>query len=644
MRRAICFCEPNISFAGNRSNWKFSYTTALNLPEGSRLRFDLLSDGRETDWEIPTVDPKGKGNLIWAVLPDKKIIYPTLIETEGALISSLFEFELPSEVKTGETLMIILGAPSEKREEQLEHGSRAQCYVQRRRPFHLFVDPKGKGDFRDPEIFTLDVKGNRLDRIRIISPSLVSKNQRFDVFLRFEDRYGNLTGNAPEGTLIELSYEQLRENLSWKLFVPETGFLNLPNLYFNEAGTYTIQLLNTHTKEKFTSSPIKCFDEVENSLYWGTLHSESEKIDAAENIEICLRHFRDEIALHFFGSSSFEAAEETSNEEWKSISQHVADFNEDTRFATFLGFQWIGEPKKEGIRQLIYQKDNKPILRYKDSKSNALKKIYKSHNPKDLISIPSFTMAKTMSYNFEDFTPEYERVVEIYNAWGSSECLEKEGNPRPIATEDSGVKETADGSIRSALNRGCRFGFVAGGLDDRGVYGDFYDSEQIQYSPGLTGILSPVHSREGLFNALYNRSCYATTGKRIVIGFSIAGMGIGSEISTEKKPGLILNRHIAGFVSGTDDIKEIAIIRNGEVFKTFSPHKRDFDFTFDDDAPLKQISFPEQNERPAFTYYYMRVEQVDGHIAWSSPIWIDCVDVQGVSSAAKKAKAPAKKK
>ena len=41
-------------------------------------------------------------------------------------------------------------------------------------------------------------------------------------------------------------------------------------------------------------------------------------------------------------------------------------------------------------------------------------------------------MGSTTTFDFTEFNPSFERVVEIYNAWGSSECTEKEGNPRPI--------------------------------------------------------------------------------------------------------------------------------------------------------------------------------------------------------------------
>ncbi|MGE3535661.1 MAG: DUF3604 domain-containing protein, partial [Parachlamydiales bacterium] len=338
-------------------------------------------------------------------------------------------------------------------------------------------------------------------------------------------------------------------------------------------------------------------------------------------------------------TSSFESQEETSNEHWKMISTQVAEFNEDYRFTTYLGFQWFGDTAEEGLRQIIYAKDNKPILRRKDSKSSALKKIYKSHTPKDMMGIPSFSMGKGLETTFIDFTPEYERVVEIYNAWGSSECTEKEGNPRPITSEDkTGVFESEKGSIRKALNNNHRFGFVAGGLDDRGIYSEFYESGQVQYSPGLTAILAIEQTREALWQALHNRCCYATTGERIIVGFSIANVFMGNELNTKAKPGLNFNRHISGYVAGTDIIEEINIIRNGVPFHTIRPDATHIDFTFDDTEPLSKIALKSPDERPPFVYYYIRVIQKNGHIAWASPIWIDITEQAAVAVAPKKKK------
>ena len=625
MRRSITYTEPKAAYAGEVKTWKFVYTPANTLPKGSKLKFDLSSKGREFDWEIPQTNMKSKKNLIWISTGNKKDLQANMIAAENKEFPE-FEFTMPSEVKAGDPITITIGTPDSEAVEK--KGNRAQHHTTRRRPFYLHIDSKGKGEYRETETFHLDIRGNKLHSIRIIAPSVVNKNQRFDVIVRFEDAFGNLTGKSPEGTLIEFSYEKLRENISWKLFVPETGFINLPNLYFNEEGIYRIKLKNLSTGDVFHSSPIKCFEEPVNQVYWGLFHGESIFYNGSENIESSLRFNRDDQALQFFASSSFESEEETPSDVWKAVSAHITEFNEDDRFNTFLGMQWAGTPGSEGLRQIIYQKESKPILRKKDSKANKLKKIYKSHTPKDFISIPSMTMGSTTVFDFENFTPEYEHVVEIYNAWGSSECTKAEGNPRPIlSTKKKGMKEKKEGSIRRALNNNYRFGFVAGGLDDRGVFSDLYDTDQVQYSPGLTAISAANHSKDGLIQAISKRSCYATTGARIILGFHIAKQGMGSELNVQSKPGLAYTRHITGYIVGTDHIKEVLIIRNGKVFHTFQPSGDTFDFIYNDEESFDSIAFKGKKERPAFVYYYMRIEQKDGQIAWSSPIWIDSMPV-----------------
>ncbi|MBM3198174.1 MAG: DUF3604 domain-containing protein, partial [Chlamydiae bacterium] len=335
MRRSICQIEPSLSYAGEVSTWRFFYTTSVPLPKGTRLKFNLQSSGREIDWETPQTNVKEKDNLLWAELPNGKALAAKLLEAPDSIVPE-FEFVLPLPMEEGEVFTICLGSPDASKSKSKQRGSRAQTIVQRRKPFFLYVDPKGKGDYKEPEVFSLDIKGGALHHIKIVAPSIVARNKRFDVILRFEDEYGNLTNHAEEGTLVELSYEHLRENLSWKLFVPETGFLSLPNLYFNEPGIYKIQLHNLKNGQKFYSYPIKCFPEQDKSLFWGLLHGESERVDSVENIESCLRHLRDEKFLQFFSSSPFESSEEISNEEWKKVSHHIVEFNEDDRFTSFL--------------------------------------------------------------------------------------------------------------------------------------------------------------------------------------------------------------------------------------------------------------------------------------------------------------------
>lgn len=644
MRRSICYSDPNVAMAGERNNWLFVYTTATALPKGTKLKFDLQTKGRDIDWEIPSTNLKKTNNVIYAQLDNKKILAAKEVTSPDSFTPQ-FEFVLTSELPSGSNFSVIIGSPQGDEASARKNGNKAQHNTQRRRSFLLYIDPSGRGNYQDPEVFTIDIRGNILKSIRVLSPSFISRNKRFDVIVRFEDEFGNLTSNAPDDTLIELSHEHLRENLNWKLFVPETGFISLPNLYINEPGDYTIQLRNARTKETFRSPPIKCFNENNKHLFWGLAHGESERIDSTENIESCLRHFRDEKALSFYATSSFESQEETSNDLWKLIIQNIADFDEADRFTTMIGLQWVGASPAEGVRQILYNKDNKQILRKKDPKYATLKKIYKNFAPKEMISIPCFTMAKGHEFDFKEFDPEFERVAEIYNAWGSSECTAKEGNLRPIRMDGKrGVSESSVGSFQNALQKNCRFGFVAGGLDDRGIYSDLFEGDQVQYSPGLTAVIATEHTRSAIMEALYNRSCYATTGERIVVGLYIAGSPMGSELSTLTKHGLLVNRHITGYVSGTTKLKKVEIVCNGKVIHTITPEGYSSNFTYDDMQPLEKIAIDAKDKKPPFAYYYIRATQEDGHMAWSSPIWIDYVPGSATGKSKIKALPPKGKK
>jgi Protein of unknown function (DUF3604) len=625
MARSICTVEPHFAIAGQKRTIRFSYTAMNVLLKNTKLQFEMLSDNRSIDWEIPNIDLKKKSNHIWLELPNKKPIAAKEMKfSKNGKIA--FIFILPEDIKVSDRLFVCLGNVKGND----ENANRAQLFTQRKKIFYLQINLKNKVE---TETFHLDVRGAKLNKLKIVAPSFIARNKRFDVVVRFEDEYGNLTGNADENTLIELSYEHLRDNLNWKLFVPETGFISLPNLYLNEPGIYKIQLKNLKTNELFFSSPIKCVDYSDLNLFWGSLHSESDKFDASRNIENCLRHFRDDKAYQFYASSPFDAEEETPTSVWKNIANQISEFNEDDRFITFLGLNWHGTNKEEGLRQFIFAKDNKNILRKKDLKSNSLKKIYKTLNPKDMIVIPGFTMGSESVYDFNDFNEDFERIAEIYNAWGSSEMSEKEGNLRPISGP---CKEDKQGSLQNALMKGCRFGFVAGGLDDRGIYSKFFDSTQKQYSPGLSAIMAKDQTKEALFEALQKRLCYATTGAKIIASFNIANEPMGSILTTATRPGLIYNRYISGYVVGEKKLKEVCILRNNKIIKKIAPDSNVFNFDFDDTDNLKDIVIDNKDGKAPFVFYYLRALQEDTHTVWTSPIWIDLQDPAQFKKAKKK--------
>jgi hypothetical protein len=135
--------------------------------------------------------------------------------------------------------------------------------------------------------------------------------------------------------------------------------------------------------------------------------------------------------------------------------------------------------------------------------------------------------------------------------------------------------------------------------------------------------LAKEHNRSSLIEALQARSCFATTGERMIVGLDIAGFGMGCEIDTKTRPGLEFNRHISGYAIGTKPLVEASLMRNGKLFRSLEIKKDRAEFAIDDTDLIGDIALDSGSDKPPFVYYYLRVVQADGHVAWSSPIWID---------------------
>lgn len=85
----------------------------------------------------------------------------------------------------------------------------------------------------------------------------------------------------------------------------------------------------------------------------------------------------------------------------------------------------------------------------------------------------------------------------------------------------------------------------------------------------------------------------------------------------------MINRHISGYVAGTAKIASIEIIRNGDILHTFHPDGNNFEYEYDDLSPFAQVTLKDPQNGAPFAFYYLRVTQENGAMAWSSPIWID---------------------
>lgn len=164
------------------------------------------------------------------------------------------------------------------------------------------------------------------------------------------------------------------------------------------------------------------------------------------------------------------------------------------------------------------------------------------------------------------------------------------------------------GSARTALMRGYRMGFVGGtdnhcGWPTRGHGGQYI---------GVTAVQAPALDTASVFQALYARRCYATSGARIIADMTLNGHPMGSELVQE--PGA--RRLFRISVRGTAPLTHVQLIHFGYVLKDFAlkAGSLDLDAEWDDDRPGRPLED---------AWYYLRIRQEDGHCAWLSPVWVD---------------------
>ena len=168
--------------------------------------------------------------------------------------------------------------------------------------------------------------------------------------------------------------------------------------------------------------------------------------------------------------------------------------------------------------------------------------------------------------------------------------------------------------VRDALARGCRVGFIASGDGHDGQPGNAQSPLSKHFfrhgGSGWAAVICDNLTRENVFDALYARRCYATTGVPIGLSVQLNGAPMGAEM-----PALARNARPVLQIScnGCNGIDHLRIVKNGQVVCTHWTHgqwRAELDWADEAYTPGEPC------------YYYVRAVQVDRESAWSSPIWV----------------------
>jgi hypothetical protein len=202
----------------------------------------------------------------------------------------------------------------------------------------------------------------------------------------------------------------------------------------------------------------------------------------------------------------------------------------------------------------------------------------------------SHTSGTNMGTDWRDNDPLYEPVVEIYQ--GHRHNYEHSGAPRAATKETQIGGYQPAGYVWNALEKGYKLGFQS-------------SSDHISTHMSYAIVLTDDASRQGVIDAFRKRHSYAATDN-IILDVRSGDHLMGDIFTTQKRPSLEI------VVRGTAPIARVHIIRDNKYVYSTEPKKAEVDLRYMDMDAVKGKT----------SYYYVRVEQADGNLAWGSPMWI----------------------
>jgi len=268
------------------------------------------------------------------------------------------------------------------------------------------------------------------------------------------------------------------------------------------------------------------------------------------------------------------------------------------RFQAFYGYERsIGYP--DGHRNVLFAERGNPTLPITQAErthKEGAARLYAYLKERDGIAI-SHTSASSMGTDWRDNDPEVEPLVEIFQ--GDRVSAEYEGAPLAANSENpssqiGGFKPA--GYVWNAWAKGYKLGVQAA-------------SDHLSTHMSYACTISEDGTRKGMLDAMRKRHSYAATDN-IILDYRLQ-TNDGKEFLQGDEATVSGGFKLWVKVIGTTGIRQITIIKNQEFLHTRQKLPNETSFTFTDNQKGRGEDF-----------YYVRVEQNNGAVAWSSPIWV----------------------
>jgi hypothetical protein len=473
-------------------------------------------------------------------------------------------------------------------------GHRAQLLKQDSVPAKIQVDALGNGVFLPVTPYpTIEVIGGPAHRLLVHASPTPNPGERFRVVLVAVDGYGNIA-DGYRGT-VRLHAPVTLKGLpgTIRFNAADRGTLTLTVSTRNNAA-FAIDAVDTRNSALAGRSNLIVTDGSfgPERIVFGDTHTHSRNSDGRLPPPEKVR----EVALH--RGCDFWALTDHCHDMtperialWETTLE-AAD--EPGCFVTLPAYEWTcsmgqGRPwvrTADGHRNVYFRS---PVATIPDGvarASNGVKKLYKALKQTGV----DFFLVNHFHCGDPTHRPELEGAFEVSGWCGSS------------------VKERTDyrNHLRGQYNLQDVYGL---GKPVAVMAGSDHGTEA--YYAGLPAELTAARvkefTRDGVFDALRNGACYATSGQPTLLRFTVNGKAPHEHA----KPVRSKRRRIGIVVGSAMPVIQTVLVRNGKEIATFPG----FDFGVkrfehvDTDVPLKR------------GYYYIRVHTAQGHTAWSTPVF-----------------------
>jgi len=613
---------PKEAIVRTYCSFKIELRLDIPLPQDASLIFRIRGGrNNKNDWYYLQTENPGDKGYAFLILKENVKILPLVVTGKDLFVK--FKILEEKGISKGKTIEFHL------------HDTLVQSLAEEQKRIEIFIENPDHFVFYVQNSPFINIVNTNYDHLRLICPSTLKKDDSCQVLIRIEDKYHNLVKDFEGEIFLYLETPSEAHSKTKKIIITaqDEGLKRLTVFELNKIGLYRIK--GIYQGKEFNSNPILCLNHPnDQKLFWGYIHGHTTKSDGIRDIHEYFNNLI-EAGLDFGTSTEHDHLFETTKEDFQEIKEIVNSFNLRDDFTSLFGYEYGTWYTGYGDICIYHKTDDIPILRSEINKFNSTRKVEESLKPfKGKVLMCAHHTALRPGYrDWNFFNNDLEKLVEIYSTWGNQEYSFSRGNPipprykffgyGPYAKKRGPILEKKGCFVQDALQNGYKLGFTAGGDDHFGLFPSGpIDPDNGIYPPGIMAIWAEELTQESLWNALYNRRCYGTTGPRVIIKFSLDDYRMGDIIPVEDHSTSKKKRTIHMQVWSPLIIEKIQLIRNNEELAEFSPKSTFIDNSYVDEENLEDIFLEHIHKEELFCFYYLRIFLPEKNMAWSSPIWI----------------------